>query len=799
MSSIGKPSILPYSQIPAGAKGLSSPSNFSWNSYWTQPYFDDGDVFDKGKVVFTFDDAWGSMYDQAMPLFNSKGVKFTTSANGSHIGAANLCTWSQLREIAASGHDVQCHGYTGIRTDTATDEQLTAEYVDNNTSFVANGLASPNHTVFSGGGYNDHSLGITDNYRKCARSTRWGYTERKDNKFELACYGLTNSIENIKIQMDTALADKKALILVGHSVETLYPDDDPDGSLTETAAKVEELIDYGISIGLDFLTLSELYEAMFYLDLRLSRDCADDQIDITCIGRLRAGVSISIERSTDGVNFSEITTLDYPENSYSDTGLTINTSYYYRARAFRGTTYLPYSRIAIISTPISLVLTKTGTGAAVKRIRIRPFRDMDVTLDGNGKFYTDATGVTELGTPQATTLTARTYNYLYIKVSSGASNLVLPSNAIEELQQDQHLTNSPLLSCDIGILAGVQEISLGGDIGITGDVSKLLNTTILIASGANTLSGSIANLTKLTYLQLLGTNTISGSVTNLLRLTYLNVTGNNTLSGSITNLTRLTYLWVTGTNTLSGSVTNLTKLTYLYVTGSNTISGSVVNLISLIQIYVTGSNTLSGSIAALTSLKYCTCEGSNTLSGSITLLTVLEALRVLGSNTISGSVSNLTSLISLTAYGSNTISGDLGVNNVVNGITTLILNPCAMVEYTGGATWSNTNVNISPAATYGYNVASLSNIVIDMNNSAGGPTSKTITLNAAANASMADTTQGGIWGDFSGVPAPSSLATAYKNMMKVKLNTVYLRGISPPGGSGNGTGFPAGFGDWYRS
>ena len=51
-----------------------------------------------------------------------------------------------------------------------------------------------------------------------------------------------------------------------------------------------------------------------------------------------------------------------------------------------------------------------------------------------------------------------------------------------------------------------------------------------------------------------------------------------------------------------------------------------------------------------------------------------------------------------------------------------------MNTYTAGATWSNAAVRINPAVNYGYTATMIDNILIDMANSAGGPTSKTITL-----------------------------------------------------------------------
>ena len=92
----------------------------------------------------------------------------------------------------------------------------------------------------------------------------------------------------------------------------------------------------------------------------------------------------------------------------------------------------------------------------------------------------------------------------------------------------------------------------------------------------------------------------------------------------------------------------------------------------------------------------------------------------------------------------------------------------------------------------------LSQILIDASAVETWISGKLISL-ASDQTSMADTNQGGIWGDFDGETSPSALATAYKTLIRTRGVTVTLRGITVPGVSGDGTGFPAGFGDWYRS
>ena len=96
---------------------------------------------------------------------------------------------------------------------------------------------------------------------------------------------------------------------------------------------------------------------------------------------------------------------------------------------------------------------------------------------------------------------------------------------------------------------------------------------------------------------------------------------------------------------------------------------------------------------------------------------------------ISGDISGLTSLTSLYVIGLNTLSGN--INPIVNGITALTLNPCAMDTYTAGATWSNATVKINPSVGYGYDSTEIDNILIDMaaSNIFSG---KTITLQGSS-------------------------------------------------------------------
>lgn len=296
------------------------------------------------------------------------------------------------------------------------------------------------------------------------------------------------------------------------------------------------------------------------------------------------------------------------------------------------------------------------------------------------------------------------------------------------------------------------------------------------SSNGATIGGDVSQFSaNLTHIYSDVATTLSGSITAFTLLTYINISNANSISGNITSLTELIALTLGSGNTLSGSIAALTKLITINVDANNTLTGSIAALVDLTTLIIKGSNTISGSIAALTKLTYIEVLGTNSISGSIANIINTTRLNVSGANTITGSLAGLTKLTYLTVLGSNTLTY-------------------------GAHTWAANTIiyRVDPATGSGWSVADISQCVID-----GAATTwtstKQLTMTDADHDSMADTTQGGIWGDFSGDASPSTLATAYKTLMRTLTVTVALRGITAPGATGDGTGFPAGFGDWYRS
>jgi hypothetical protein len=62
---------------------------------------------------------------------------------------------------------------------------------------------------------------------------------------------------------------------------------------------------------------------------------SDTEIDLSWTNNDTTGNGVSVERGTNGITFAEITTVALGVASYNNTGLTGNTTYYYRVRAFK--------------------------------------------------------------------------------------------------------------------------------------------------------------------------------------------------------------------------------------------------------------------------------------------------------------------------------------------------------------------------------------------------------------------------------------------------------------------------------
>ena len=167
----------------------------------------------------------------------------------------------------------------------------------------------------------------------------------------------------------------------------------------------------------------------------------------------------------------------------------------------------------------SFVITSTGDGTGVTTFRVVVSNDVVFTLDGNGRFYSDASGTADESTTW--TATAGATRIRYIKCSSGSSNLIFDDGRRVTGWGDTSpvlgyatATGSPTLTSGVGLskLTSLITLFIGASGGSTpGDISNLTSLTYLrVVTGSSILTGSISNLTSLTFLRLQASHTLSG-------------------------------------------------------------------------------------------------------------------------------------------------------------------------------------------------------------------------------------------------------------------------------------------------
>jgi len=218
-------------------------------------------------------------------------------------------------------------------------------------------------------------------------------------------------------------------------------------------------------------------------------------------------------------------------------------------------TFVPSGGTAAVTNNVQhyLTLTKKGTGATVGTIILNVTSNTSITLDGDGRFYSDAGGT--LGESTTWNVTTGADRTMYYKVTNGSSRMTFAdASKVTKLRFSYvAATNAPIQTGDIGKFTNATYLDFETDVNcqVSGDITNVTGLQILVAQGSASISGDISALP----------------------LTRLNVTASaNTLTGDLSTRTDLTYVNVSGLNTIYGDigVNNVVSgLTVFYLTGNN--------------------------------------------------------------------------------------------------------------------------------------------------------------------------------------------------------------------------------------
>ena len=225
----------------------------------------------EGCIVFTADDWYAEFYNNALPVFEAKGVKCTlfgtivyiddASVGGdtyTHARWGRITTWVENINAYNRGFDMQCHGYVhGSLT--------AANMILANAAWVSHGIPAPEHIAYPFGGYSDEIIAAIGAYRFTGRTVEQGYNGADSIIMELNCltldialnYEPLNHLQWLKSCIDLAYDEKYALILLAHGMPLT------SNAFDFGANDLVKLIDYIQAKGMPIKTIKELYEDEF--------------------------------------------------------------------------------------------------------------------------------------------------------------------------------------------------------------------------------------------------------------------------------------------------------------------------------------------------------------------------------------------------------------------------------------------------------------------------------------------------------------------------------------------------------
>lgn len=211
-----------------------------------------GLTFDKGKVLFTFDDNEPNIATYGVPLFASRGIVGTIYIPSDWMG------WPFVKVCYDAGWEAGNHGKTHTSFTALSEAELRSEIETSQAGFVTNGMTAPTSVAYPAGAYDDNVLDIIADYFDYARafsSITFGY--KNDNKLEIIGIPTDNkyfTLATLLEWIDMAEFLKVAVVFTFHDIDATNSSQPNNIGL----ADLTTVIDYALTKDVDILTISQL-------------------------------------------------------------------------------------------------------------------------------------------------------------------------------------------------------------------------------------------------------------------------------------------------------------------------------------------------------------------------------------------------------------------------------------------------------------------------------------------------------------------------------------------------------------
>lgn len=220
--------------------------------------------FDNGKVVISFDDIEDNQFSIAYPILQAQGIAATFYVVTDWFGDPNKMTWANIIAMNVGGMDIQCHSNTHPDFTTLTALQITQQLTDVNNAFIANGLPVPQHLAYPMGAYNANVKLWVSALRQTARTVGAAGSisiGANYDKYELMAVNidkqsLSNDLDVILNDLVLCKRNRYARIIYLHGVTV------NGGVYSASVSDFNTIIDYAQGLGIDIITMSQLYALM---------------------------------------------------------------------------------------------------------------------------------------------------------------------------------------------------------------------------------------------------------------------------------------------------------------------------------------------------------------------------------------------------------------------------------------------------------------------------------------------------------------------------------------------------------
>jgi peptidoglycan/xylan/chitin deacetylase (PgdA/CDA1 family) len=211
------------------------------------------DQFTQWMVSFVFDDWFKSVYNKAIPILDAAGIKSTQAILPGSFTYPEYMTAAQVKTLYDKWHEIASHTINHVHLTQITLASATQEITQSKAMLSAIWV-NTNTFVYPYGEYNSSTIDILKTaWYIWARSVEEWINTPSSDKFQLKDLHIesTTTWATIKAWIDTAIADKKWIILEMHAQGTNLWQYANDPALLQT------IVNYVKAQGIKTVTLGQ--------------------------------------------------------------------------------------------------------------------------------------------------------------------------------------------------------------------------------------------------------------------------------------------------------------------------------------------------------------------------------------------------------------------------------------------------------------------------------------------------------------------------------------------------------------